>query len=195
MEGSETLNYWDLWSGMRDTIAHSVSQAVGHFRAAALLIVGSARRDSRLRCQCYCIAAGIDDEVIGEFDAAQLGRGINLAALATPMSRQAQLVLDLKHRHNHLHHARWRLVDEALTPFALTNVQRTMEALDELEAEVIALQRATPIPKAHRRALAESEKLDRCHAVCPIPGCKSILRRGEDSVQYGHFGRNCGKLW
>jgi lysophospholipase L1-like esterase len=95
----------------------------------------------------------IDGEFIASFEAGQLAAGINLAKFQTPMYRQAQSVLDLTHRHNHLHNARWRLVEEALTPYGLSNVQPTLDALDKLEAEVIALQRVTAIPKAHRYEL------------------------------------------
>jgi lysophospholipase L1-like esterase len=100
----------------------------------------------------------IDGEFIASFEAAQLAAGINLAKFQTPMYKQAQSVLDLTHRHNHLHNARWRLVEEALTPYGLSNVQPTLDALDKLEAEVIALQRATAIPKTHRYQLTRATR-------------------------------------
>jgi lysophospholipase L1-like esterase len=92
----------------------------------------------------------IDQETIGRFDAAQLSAGINLATMTTPMSAQAQSVLDLTHRHNHLDFARRRMVEDALKPYALTKVQAADSTLDALEEEVIALQRATAVPKLHR---------------------------------------------
>src|SRR3984957_10288936 len=48
----------------------------------------------------------IDDELVATLPAWQLAKGINLAVLKTPMSRQAQTVLDLTYRHNHLRFAR-----------------------------------------------------------------------------------------
>jgi len=95
----------------------------------------------------------IDQETIGSFDAAHLSTGINLADMTTPMSAQAQSVLDLTHRHNHLNFARRRMVEDALKPYALTKVQATEDALDALEEEVILLQRATAVPKLHRYQL------------------------------------------
>ena len=43
----------------------------------------------------------IDDEPVGVFDSRRFADGINLATLNTPMSRQAQTVLDLTYRPNH----------------------------------------------------------------------------------------------
>jgi lysophospholipase L1-like esterase len=98
-------------------------------------------------------ALRIDEEKIGVFDAATLAEGINLATLVTPMSRQAQTVLDLTHRHNHLHFARWKLVDIPLKEYNLPKTQAALSALDALEEEVIALQRTSAMPKPHRYRL------------------------------------------
>jgi lysophospholipase L1-like esterase len=95
----------------------------------------------------------IDDGTIGTFNDTQLAEGINLAAMKTPMSAQAQSVLDLTHRHNHLHFARWRMVEDALKQYPLTKKQPAVEALDALEEEVVSLQRAAAIPRPHRYQL------------------------------------------
>jgi lysophospholipase L1-like esterase len=95
----------------------------------------------------------IDEDDVGTFDDAALARGINLATLVTPMSRQAQAVLDLTHRHNHLHFARWKLVDVPLKEYKLANTRAAISSLDALEEEVVALQRATALPKPHRYRL------------------------------------------
>jgi len=92
----------------------------------------------------------IDDKEIGAFEARQLETGINLAAMATPMSRQAQLVLDLTHRHNNLHFARWRMVEDALKDYKLTTIPAVLRDLDALEDEVIAQQKAAAAPRPHR---------------------------------------------
>lgn len=97
----------------------------------------------------------IDGQAIGSFGAARLGEGINLAAMTTPMSAQAQSVLDLAHRHNHLHFARWRMVEDALKQYDLKKVQAAVDALDALEEEVISMERATAIPKPHRYRLTK----------------------------------------
>jgi hypothetical protein len=95
----------------------------------------------------------IDDETIETFNDMQLAEGINLATMKTPMSAQAQLVLDLTHRHNHLHYARWRMVEDALKQYPLTKIQPALDALDALEEEVVSLQRASAVPKPHRYQL------------------------------------------
>ena len=59
----------------------------------------------------------IDDEAVGAFDATSLASGINLSALKTPMTRQAQTVLDLTYRRNHLRFARMMMVDNALKDY------------------------------------------------------------------------------
>jgi len=92
----------------------------------------------------------IDEQEIGVFDTRQLESGVNLATMPTPMSRQAQLVLDLTHRHNNLHFARWRMVEDALKDYELTKTPTTLRDLDALEDEVIALQKTTSAPRPHR---------------------------------------------
>ncbi len=69
------------------------------------------------------------------------------------MSRQAQAVLDLTHRHNHLHFARWKLVEIPLKEYKLANTRAAINSLDALEDEVVALQRATALPKPHHYRL------------------------------------------
>jgi lysophospholipase L1-like esterase len=95
----------------------------------------------------------IDDAEVGRFVARDLAAGINLATLMTPMSRQAQKVLDLTHRHNNLHFARWRMVETALKDYSLTKMTTTLQDLDALEDEVIAQQRTKAIPKPHQYRL------------------------------------------
>jgi len=67
---------------------------------------------SGLRAGIYRLR--IDDDVVATFPAWQLAKGINLAVLKTPMSRQAQTVLDLTYRHNHLRFARVMMLENAL---------------------------------------------------------------------------------
>jgi lysophospholipase L1-like esterase len=100
----------------------------------------------------------IDDGFVGTFNDTRLAEGINLAAMKTPMSAQAQLVLDLTHRHNHLHFARWRMVEDALKQYPLTKIQPALDELDALEEEVISLQREAAIPKPHRYQLTKAQK-------------------------------------
>ena len=53
-------------------------------------------------------ALKIDGEEIAELTKEQLAAGVNLAALDTPMYRQAKSVHDLTLQHNNLHFQRWR---------------------------------------------------------------------------------------
>ena len=91
----------------------------------------------------------IDGEAVGAFDAAELATGINLSAVKTPMSSQAQTVLDLTYRRNHLRFARMMMVDNALKDFHPVKLRGALDALESLEQEVLSLQRAAALPKAH----------------------------------------------
>jgi lysophospholipase L1-like esterase len=97
----------------------------------------------------------IDGEAVGTFTKEEWGKGVNLATLPTPMAKQAAAVHDLTLRHNVLHFARWRLVgvnlDNIVIPAA--HLQVAGDALDTLEADVVAAQRAAALPKSHRYEL------------------------------------------
>jgi lysophospholipase L1-like esterase len=99
----------------------------------------------------------IDGEAVGTFASGQLEDGINLAELVTPMSKQAWEVLLLTYHHNSIHFARWRLVGLALEKYALKQKQPAMEALDRLEQEVVATQRAAARPRPHRYELIRED--------------------------------------
>ena len=90
----------------------------------------------------------IDSEPAGTFTAEQLAHGINLAELPTPMARQAAEVHTLTLRHNNVHAARWRQIQVPLEKDNSPHVSKALEALDELEAEIVRQQRAAAIPKA-----------------------------------------------
>jgi lysophospholipase L1-like esterase len=96
----------------------------------------------------------IDGEAVGEFEGPELAAGINLAAMTTPMSRQARTVLDLTYRRNHLRFARMMMVDNALKEYHPAKLQGALDALESLEQEVLSLQRAAALPKPHRYRLA-----------------------------------------
>lgn len=89
----------------------------------------------------------IDGEEIGVFSKEQLGAGVNLAELSTPMARQAAAVHDLTLKHNTLHYARWRQVQVPLEGDSLPHAQAALSDLDSLEAEVIDEQLAAAQPK------------------------------------------------
>ena len=90
----------------------------------------------------------IDGEPAGAFSAEQLTQGINLAELATPMARQAAEVHALTLRHNNVHAARWRQIQVPLEKNYSAQVSKVLDALDDLEAEIVRQQRAAALPKA-----------------------------------------------
>ena len=92
----------------------------------------------------------IDGESAGSLGAQQLEAGVNLAMLPTPMARQAAQVHALTLRHNNIHTARWRQVQVPLEKDAAAHLLKALDALDELEGDLIKAQRAAAQPVAHR---------------------------------------------
>jgi len=94
----------------------------------------------------------MDGEAVGTFSKEEWAKGVNLATLATPMAKQAAAVHDLTLRHNVVHFARWRLVGVNLDSLTLppAHLQAAVDALDTLEVDVVAQQRAAAQPKSHR---------------------------------------------
>jgi lysophospholipase L1-like esterase len=93
-------------------------------------------------------ALKIDGEVAGTFTSEQLTAGVNLAELPTPMMRQAAEVHQLTLRHNALHATRWRNIQVPMEKDQTPHLLKALDALDELEADLIREQRATAQPKA-----------------------------------------------
>jgi lysophospholipase L1-like esterase len=96
----------------------------------------------------------IDGEIIGEFTRMDLASGVNLATLPTPMLRQALAVHALTLKHNNVHFARWRSIQVPLEDYTLSGIDNAEAALDSVEAELVAQQRAAAQPKPHRFVLA-----------------------------------------
>jgi lysophospholipase L1-like esterase len=95
----------------------------------------------------------IDGEAIGVFTREQLIQGLNLAVLVTPMVKQAKAVHALTLKHNNLHFAAWRQVQFPFQDDKSPNIAKALSAMNALEAEVIAEQRAAAQPKPHRYEL------------------------------------------
>ncbi len=94
----------------------------------------------------------IDGEAIGDFTADQLGAGVNLAILPTPMSKQSLEVHALTLKHNNIHFFRWRTLQTALEADGF-NAGPSEAALDALEEQVIAAQRMAAQPRPRRYEL------------------------------------------
>ena len=95
----------------------------------------------------------IDGEEVGTVSKPQLEEGINLAALPTPMAKQAMAVHELTLKHNNVHFARWRDVEVPLETDPSSRKQAAIDALDRLESDLIAEQRAAVQPKPRRYQL------------------------------------------
>jgi lysophospholipase L1-like esterase len=91
----------------------------------------------------------IDGKPVGTFSAADLAKGINLAALDTPMAQQAAEVHTLTVAHTTIHNDRWRNIQVPLAKYNLPQAKPAMDQLDSLETALIAKQRETAQPRAH----------------------------------------------
>lgn len=88
----------------------------------------------------------IDGVELGLFSNEQLAAGINLAELPTPMLIQALEVHELTLKHNSIHAARWQELQVGLAKKSLPHLQPALDALEELEAELVSQQRAAAQP-------------------------------------------------
>ncbi|MBV9866991.1 MAG: SGNH/GDSL hydrolase family protein [Abitibacteriaceae bacterium] len=95
----------------------------------------------------------IDGQDVGIFTKEQLADGINLATQQTPMSKQAANVHGLTVRHDDIHTTRWRQYQVPMANDNLPHLTEVMRALDDLEADVVAQQRAAAQPVPHRYEL------------------------------------------
>lgn len=96
----------------------------------------------------------IDGQTAGVFDSNEMGQGINLGLLPTPMVKQSVAVQVHAFKHNYLHLARWRMVEDAFKDDHLAGTRLAAEALNALEEQSIELERATAQPKPHHYLLA-----------------------------------------
>jgi lysophospholipase L1-like esterase len=96
----------------------------------------------------------IDGEVVGQFTAKELAEGLNLAVLPTPMARQAAEVHALTVKHNNIHFARWRELQVPLHDDNPEHLLTAMDALDTLEADLVAAQWKAAQPRPHKYELS-----------------------------------------
>ena len=92
----------------------------------------------------------IDGNTVGTFNNDELGRGVNLAILDTPMTKQAKQVYDLTVSHCDIHNQRWRTIQVPLASYNLPQTEGTMQAADNLEQAVIQKRHEAGQPKAHQ---------------------------------------------
>jgi hypothetical protein len=71
------------------------------------------------------------------------------------MAKQAAEVHLLTLEHNHVHYARWRLIQTPLAKDDLAHKQSAMDNMDALENEIVQKQRATAQPKPRHYELVQ----------------------------------------
>lgn len=91
----------------------------------------------------------IDGETVGAWTSDEFARGVNLAVLDTPMARQAMEVRRLTSQHVDLHQFRWRTIQVPLQDADAPHYDEALKALDGLESDVVARQRAAAQPHPH----------------------------------------------
>jgi hypothetical protein len=92
----------------------------------------------------------IDGESLGVFNDDELGTGINLSLISTPMTRQAMKVYELTEEHGDLHVAQWRYVNTSLSQYNFPQKQQAIELLGSLEMSVVEKQHETAHPLPHK---------------------------------------------
>jgi lysophospholipase L1-like esterase len=95
----------------------------------------------------------IDGQEVGIFTREQLAEGLNLAELPTPMLKQSEVVHNFTVKHNNVHAARWRELQVALGQQPLPHKAEAIEALDKVEADLVAMQRQAAQPRAYHYEL------------------------------------------
>jgi lysophospholipase L1-like esterase len=92
----------------------------------------------------------IDGKDVAELTKDQLASGVNLAERPTPMFDQAMTVHELTRQHNDIHFQRWRMLQVPFEARSYPALTKAIEALDALEFDVVAEQRAKAKPVPHR---------------------------------------------
>lgn len=96
----------------------------------------------------------IDGSEVVTKSADEWARGVNIAALRTPMWERATRVHALTLKHNNIHFARWRTLQVPFQSDPITAMKPALDALDTLEQELVARQREIARPWTHRFELA-----------------------------------------
>ncbi|HMF74173.1 MAG TPA: SGNH/GDSL hydrolase family protein [Bryobacteraceae bacterium] len=99
----------------------------------------------------------IDGAAIGEWNEAELAQAVNLAILDTPMSRQALEVRDLTVKHLDVHQQRVHTFQAQMQALDLEHLEDTLKAIDTLDNEIVARQRAAARPRPHVFQLAPAQ--------------------------------------
>ncbi|WP_321476557.1 family 16 glycoside hydrolase [uncultured Paludibaculum sp.] len=128
-------------------------------------------------------ALRIDGLQVAVFTDEQLKAGLNLAAWPTPMMKQASEVHALTMKRSGIHNTRWRTIEVPLEADHLAGAKAAMDALDVLDAELDAKQRAAAVPLARKYELVPVTEVE---AHVP-PGFTPIFN-GKDTTGW-HISR------
>ena len=92
----------------------------------------------------------IDGSQVGTFSTDELGSGVNVAAVVTPMTEQALAVHHKTIDHTQGHKHRWRNIQMHFQPAPTESVRSTVEGLNGLKRTIVAEQHALAQPKPHQ---------------------------------------------
>jgi hypothetical protein len=91
----------------------------------------------------------VDGQTVGTFNNDELARGVNLALLDTPMTKQAKQVYDLTVSHCDVHNERWRTIEVPLVSYDFPAAAQAMQAADKLEEAITEKRYQVAQPKEH----------------------------------------------
>ena len=103
------------------------------------------------------------------------------------MAKQAQAVHDLTLKHNNIHFTRWRELQVALAQQPLPHLSQAIEALDNVEADLVAQQRQAAQPKTHRYELLRGVA-----SCCWTPRPRSVRVQPDHSLTPGGIAKAPG---
>jgi lysophospholipase L1-like esterase len=111
-------------------------------------------------------ALRIDGQQVGVFDEKAFAAGLDLAALPTPMARQAAEVHELTLKRTGIHNIRWRSLEVPLAGDGLEESAKAIQALDELDGEL------------EERQIAAAKPLPRHYEVVSVPAVAASVPQG-----------------
>ena len=100
----------------------------------------------------------IDGEQIGLFTRAQMAEGLNLAAMPTPMWKQAMAVGELSGKRREVQMARWELFQRPVEGRKSAEWKSALEALDAAEEDLVNRQREKLQARTHDYELLPVEQ-------------------------------------
>ncbi|HPT25992.1 MAG TPA: DUF1080 domain-containing protein [Bryobacteraceae bacterium] len=126
---------------------------------------------ARLKPGYYALR--IDGQQVGVFDERAFAAGLDLAALPTPMARQAAEVYQWTLKRSGIHNTRWRTLEVPLADDGLEETAAAMNALDELDREL------------EERQIKAAKPLPRHYEIVPVPAVAASVPQGFTPILNG----------